>query len=210
VSNPSDARAKERRKRIIAALGGAVLVVLLLIQGPKLLDAFGGSAEAAPPSTDVSPTETVAQPSSAPAGSLAAVLAAERRVGRDVGRLYVFSRFPYRDPFATASRQAAESRRPARKQSSRRRAPVRRLRYTVIVHTLPVSIGRGRAQSLARRVSNRLGRRALVLRSSRERTLRPGYWVVHVGSYRTRAGAADTLRAALRVNRRAYIRPIIR
>jgi hypothetical protein len=211
VSAVADARAKERRQKIIAAVGGAVLVALLLTQGPKMLRVFGGSAEAAPPLTEASSMKPAAGPSAQGAGPLAAALAAEQRVVRDVGRLYVFSRFPYKDPFAkpgkATPRQAAKPRRPARRQPSRP-APARRLRYTVIVHTVPASTGRKRAQSLARQVSARLGRRARVLRSSRQRTLRPGYWVVHVGSYRTRAAAAGTLQAARRVNRRAYIRPI--
>jgi hypothetical protein len=214
VSAAADARAKERRQKIIAGVGGAVLVVVLLIQGPKTLKRFSGSAAAAPPATAVSPAPAAPQPSSSSGGSqsLAAVLAAEQQVVRSISRLYAFDRFTYKDPFAEPGgrvhRDSVRTRRGAPAKPSRRR-PARRLRFTVIVHSLPVSFGRKRAVAIARQVSRRLGRRARVLRSSTQRSLSPGYYVVHMGSFRSRAAARPALRAAERINRRAYIRHII-
>jgi hypothetical protein len=211
------ARAKERRQKIIAAVGGVILVAMLLIQGPTLLKVFSGSAEAAPPPSEASPLPGRAEPASEAArpSSLAAVLAAERRRPvANVARLWQFDRFDYKDPFAeprAKTRRKPDLRRGAERGTgpSRRRA-AQKLRYTVIVHSLPVSVGRRYAESVARRVAIRLKRRVRVLRSSSQRSLRPGYYVIHTGSYRTRAAASRALRAAQRVNRRAYaqyIRP---
>ncbi len=82
--------------------------------------------------------------------------------------------------------------------------------YTVIVRSIPVSRGRGLAEAEARNV-RRDGVRVRVRVSSDYSTLRPGYYIVSMGIYRTYASARAARDAArARGYERAYARRLLR
>ncbi len=108
--------ARERKQKIVIAVGGVLLAGLMVIQGPKLLDAFGGgSNEAAPASAtpQATPAADPANPGAAPANTVVVVKAPksaraqlagvvivpEQPVQPGDGQLGSFSRFDSKDPF---------------------------------------------------------------------------------------------------------------
>jgi hypothetical protein len=120
--------ARERKQKIVVAIGGVVLAGLMVIQGPKLLDAFGGggsdsstatpAATATPqatpatgtPSATATPTtpsvEFVRAPKSARAQLAGVVIVPEQPVQPGDGQLGSFSRFDSKDPFVQQVKEA--------------------------------------------------------------------------------------------------------
>jgi hypothetical protein len=109
---------KERRQKIILAVGGVIFLVLAVIQGPKLWKQLNPEATpATPAATAAQPTDpaTTATPSNDTSTARAATSAATSRSGSallagvpvapspspqpDAGQLRSFSRFTAKDPF---------------------------------------------------------------------------------------------------------------
>jgi hypothetical protein len=111
------AAARQRKQKIFVAVGFVILAGLMVLQGPKLLDAFNGGSSAAPaaqpaaatPATDPATGAPVASPTSsatfvkAPKSSKAelagVVIVPEQPVKAGDGQLNSFSRFDSKDPF---------------------------------------------------------------------------------------------------------------
>jgi hypothetical protein len=100
-----DLQAKAKRQKIIAAVGGVVLLALLAYQVPKTLKLLhGSSASASPPPASTTPAST-------PGSSVAATASSGGATsdglsdpglapGAQSGQLLGFSRFRSKDPFA--------------------------------------------------------------------------------------------------------------
>ncbi len=95
-----DLKAKAKRQKIIAAVGGVILLALLAYQVPKTMKLLhGSSASASPPPASTTPTsDPFAAPSSA--GSSAGLSDPGVVPGPQSGQLLAFSRFRSKDPFA--------------------------------------------------------------------------------------------------------------
>jgi hypothetical protein len=110
--------ARERKQKIIVGVGLVVLAGLMVLQGPKLLDAFGGGgSEAAAPAANATPqaapasgatpatnapapqTFAVRAPKNARAHLAGVVIVPEQPVKPGDGQLGSFSRFDGKDPF---------------------------------------------------------------------------------------------------------------
>jgi hypothetical protein len=212
--------AKERRKKLLLAVGVGLLLVVLAIQVPRTLDMLKSDSSASAPSGGVTTT-----PGKAPA-----------KVSR---RALRFLRAQADDPFASRRITDAETRPgavgglhdPFRPNSATpaspphrvalpmprriivgtpgRRAP--RVGWTVVLASIPTSHSRGQAVRFARSARAHGVRNAAVLKSSTRNKLRPGYWVVYSGTYRNLSGVQ---RAAAQVHARgyrtAYVRQLVR
>ncbi|HSX21451.1 MAG TPA: hypothetical protein VLE97_01600 [Gaiellaceae bacterium] len=107
---PQQDRAKEkaRKQKIILACLGIVLVLLLVIQGPKTLKLLHNTpaapvvaaAATTTTSTDTTATPAVAAPATAPA-VLPGELVSSVQPSVDAGQLREFSHFASKDPFAS-------------------------------------------------------------------------------------------------------------
>lgn len=113
--------ARERKQKIVIGVGFAVLAVLMVLQGPKLLKAFGGGSDstaapsaAATPQAGTSagtpaatgttavtatPTFAVRAPRNARTQLAGVVIVPEQPVKAGDGQLGSFSRFESKDPF---------------------------------------------------------------------------------------------------------------
>ena len=117
--------ARERKQKIIIGVGVAVFAVLMVLQGPKLLKAFGGGSdstaataaastpEAATPSgapaatgAPATPTFAVRAPKNARAQLAGVVIVPEQPVKAGDGQLGSFSRFDSKDPFVQQVHEA--------------------------------------------------------------------------------------------------------
>ena len=225
------AAAKKQRRQMVIAFGGlGVLAILLVIQGPKLLDAFGGSdAPVAAPVTTV-----VAAPPDVDRGSQEALdaldgggdpFAAHALADNDPQVGVVASPDGSRDPFAPA-RSASPP--PSAASPSPAPAPtpptlpnqivvgtptegaVAKPGWIVVLASIQTRLGQSYAERFATRVRSN-GLDVEVLDSSTRKPLRAGYYVVYTGPYAT-LGAVQ--RAAAHVHafgyRTAYIRQILR
>jgi hypothetical protein len=114
-NNPA---ARERKQKIVVAVGFVLLAGLMVIQGPKLLDAFGGGSDSsAAPAASATPEATpaagsenggaaapatpvrVKAPKSAQAQLAGVIIVPEQPVQPGDGQLGSFSRFDSKDPF---------------------------------------------------------------------------------------------------------------
>jgi hypothetical protein len=219
------AAAKKQRRQMVIAFGGlAVLAILLLIQGPKLLAAFGGSeTPAASPASEALP---VPEPERKPRSSLLTraprldPFAARRLPNGDPQMAAVSAPAGARDPFqqksvpapAPAPTPAAPAPLPQRIVVGTPSSPnaVAEHGWIVVLASVRTGAGRAYAQRVARVAEGR-GLDASVLDSSTRRPLRAGYYVVYTGPYSTLSavqGAAGRVRAS--GYRTAYVREILR
>jgi hypothetical protein len=110
---------KERKQKIILAVGGVLLVGVVALQGPKLLNHFKGSSTAAPatppgvttPGATTTPANTtggtptaaptipVATPTKYSAQLAGVVITPASAPSAGAGQLWSFSRFKVKDPF---------------------------------------------------------------------------------------------------------------
>ena len=219
---------KQRRQKVIAVGGLAVLALLLVIQGPKLLAAFGGSTT--PAATPVPEASAVPEPERKPRSGLltrtarADPFAARRLPNGDPQLAAVSAPAGARDPFQQKSVPAA---RPATPAPSAPAAPaplpqrivvgtpsspnaVAKHGWIVVLASVRTGAGRAYAERVARGAEGR-GLNASVLDSSTRRPLRAGYYVVYTGPY---SKLSAVQRAAGRVRasgyRTAYVREILR
>jgi len=221
---------KQRRQKVIAFGGLAVLALLFLIQGPKLLAAFGGSeTPAAMPGPGASAVP-VPEPERKPRSGLltrtarADPFAARRLPNGDPQLAAVSAPAGARDPFQQKSVPAS---RPATPAPSAPAAPaplpqrivvgtpsspnaVAKHGWIVVLASVRTGAGRAYAERVARGAEGR-GLNASVLDSSTRRPLRAGYYVVYTGPY---SKLSAVQRAAGRVRasgyRTAYVREILR
>lgn len=216
----SAAADKQRRQRKIAIGGGVVLALLLAVQGPKTLKLIRGSSAAAPVVQPSAPTSgSVPAPApGAPAAPAAQVTSLKQLGNFDAspaagpGHLVAFNRFAPRDPFVRGSEYRTPGLevarvRPTRPVRPNRRGPwpARGDAYTVVLASVSVRDGRAAAELRVREMRARGLRRVGILVSSDFRSLRPGYFVVYSGVYESRRAAQRALlRARAKAGRTAY------
>lgn len=94
------ARQKERRQRIIAGVGGAILLLLLVIQVPKLLNrTHQTTSTSTPAAAQTTPTAPTTATPSAPTGGSSKLTDVDITPTPAAGQLVTFSRFESKDPF---------------------------------------------------------------------------------------------------------------
>lgn len=212
---------KQRRQKVIAFGGLGVLAILMFIQGPKLLDAFGGSdaATAALPE----PTVTSGRATGKDRRALRLVKAtgadpfASRSLADNDPRAgSVSGPGGTHDPFVpdAASRSDTPAATPLPGKivvGTPRRGAVAKRGWIVVLASVETRVGRSRAERFARG-ARRSGLRSIsVLASSSRKPLRAGYYVVYTGPFRSLSAVQ---RSAARVQafgyRTAYVRQILR
>jgi hypothetical protein len=158
----------QRRQKLIALVGGLILVALLVLQGPKMLNRVRGEASATPPAATAPEPAAAPDPSGQPATSVPpsasqAASTAARLLDTDPpphaseGQLVRFHIFSSKDPFAQqldAGPQVQPTARQTGTSASSSSTPKRRTRAT----------GRGAAPTTAR--PGRVSRQAPKLATS--------------------------------------------
>ena len=227
------AAAKERRQKVIAFGGLAVLAILLVIQGPKLLDALGGSSDpvAAPsppaPASPETELEDTGDELRALQGSRDPF--ATRGLGdNDPQAGAVAGPAGIDDPFAPGALasapapEATQTPEPEREPEAPASLPNRivlgtpktgaeaKRGWIVVLASIQTRLGRNYAERFASRVQAR-GLEVDVLDSSTNKPLRSGYYVVYTGPF---ASLEAVQLSASHVHafgyRTAYIREILR
>ena len=230
----SEAAAKERRQKVIAFGGLGVLAILLVIQGPKLLDVFSGSdvptsaSSPAPAALDVAPPTENDDERSSPAlrfvngggDPFEHRALADNDPQAGVVALPGGVRDPFVDGAASAPPAAVQPKAdtepavqplPGRIVLGTPRAGVVAKRgWIVVLASIQTRVGRPFAERFATRVRSE-GLSVSVLDSSTRRPLRSGYYVVYTGPF---ASLAAVQRSAAHVRafgyRTAYVREILR
>jgi hypothetical protein len=227
------AAAKERRQKVIAFGGLAVLAILLVIQGPKLLDMFGGSSEpvAAPP-----PPAAAVVPEAEPDDTGEALRELQgsrdpfgaRGLGDDDPQAGAVSGPPgIDDPFAPRALASAPAPAATPTPEPKPEPPAPSLPnrivlgtpkagaeakrgWIVVLASIQTRLGRSYAERFASRVQAR-GLDVAVLDSSTNKPLRSGYYVVYTGPF---ASLEAVQLSASHVHafgyRTAYVREILR
>jgi hypothetical protein len=199
----ADQKAKERRQKLLVGLLGGVLLVVLVLQLPKLFKSSGSSS-----STPAGTAPSVPAPSSdqATPANPRALRAALKQAPRDVfaatsvGSPTTLGNVPtpagLHDPFASPSSVAAKVAPPVKAAPVRApvlpgtivlgtpgagRVAVRG--WIVILASIPTAAGQGAASSFAAQAGRRGVGKVSVLNSSNRRPLRGGYWVVYTGPF---------------------------
>ncbi len=225
------AAAKERRQKIIAFGGLGVLAILLVIQGPKLLDAVGGSSDGSTAAPPVAPIGSVPQGKAGPRRTLKFA-----SVGSDpFGARYLANNDPKaeavsgpdgaKDPFArgrsggeSSSSATSPVREPALQPLPKRivigtprPGVVAKRGWIVVLASIQTRVGRDYANRFAARVRRDGLGSISVLNSSTRKPLRAGYYVVYTGPFAT---LSEVQRSAAHVHafgyRTAYVREILR
>jgi hypothetical protein len=223
------AAAKQRRQKVFAFGGLGVLAVLMFIQGPKLLDAFGGS-DPAPTALSETPIVPVPESNGNPRAlrllkaTGADPFASRLLADNDPQAGSVSGPGGTHDPFA---KEAVPS--PATPAAPHAEDPVAapltgkivvgtpkpgavaKRGWIVVLASIQTRFGRPYANRFATRVErNGLGSVA-VLDSSTRKPLRSGYYVVYTGPF---ASLDAVQRSAAHVHafgyRTAYVREILR
>lgn len=222
------AEAKARRQKVFVAVGLGVLAILMFIQGPKLLGAFGGDeAPAALPAPAPAPEQTADQRraySSLPKGLGADPFATRSLGDGDTEAADVVSGpSGTRDPFAKSGTPAQAVPAPAPAAAP---APiageivvgtpaspdaVAERGWIVILASIRTSAGKAYAERVAGIARSRRLGTVGVLDSSSRKPLRAGYYVVYTGPFET-LSAVQRSAAQVRSSgyRTAYVREILR
>jgi hypothetical protein len=217
------AAAKARRQRTIA-IGGAILfAVVLVIQVPRILKQVGGNSgttSAAPEVTSPPPTTVTTAGRAKKPGriyrSLIAGSPSDPFASRDIRDaepppgLVAEGRDPFVGPQAATT--APSSPLPSRIEIGTPRAGrAATTGYIVVLASVPTREGRNAAAQIAARARSRGVDGVSLIPSSSRKTLRAGYWVVYVGTYKSQGAAIS---AAVRLHPRgysdAYIRELVR
>ncbi len=224
------AAAKESRQKLIAFGGLGVLAILLVIQGPRMLELFGGSsaptaaalpvtpAVSAPPDRKNAPGRALLFEASSndpfAAGSLADN---DPRAGAVVG-----GPGGTHDPFvssgASSAGGSASAPKPVAQPLPKRIVigtpmpnAVAKRGWIVVLASIKTRVGRRYAETFATRVRLTGLTPVAVLDSSTRKPLRSGYYVVYTGPFAT---LGEVQRSAAHVHdqgyRTAYIREILR
>ena len=221
---------KQRRQKVIAFGGLGVLAILLVIQGPRLLDAVSGSSDpvataipapvvATPPSEDKSSGDALRNLKSGGDPFLVRALA-----NNDPQPGVVSAPGGAKDPFAQKAAPApapavtpqpkpapAEPTLPDRiVVGTPKPGAVAKRGWIVVLASIQTRFGRPFADRFAARVEAD-GLEVSVLNSSTRKPLRSGYYVVYTGPF---ASLAAVQRSAAHVRafgyRTAYVREILR
>jgi len=223
------AAAKQRRQKGIAFGGLGVLAILLVIQGPKLLGAFGGSDSSAAAATPVASAPPDALEAPRPTlrlkGTGTDPFAAHSLADNDPQAGSVSGPGGARDPFLQAAVRASSST-PARAPEPApepRPLPKRivvgtptpgavaKRGWIVVLASIQTRAGRAFAERFATGVRRKGLDSVSVLNSSTRKPLRSGYYVVYTGPFGT---LSEVKRSAARVlafgYRTAYVRKILR
>jgi len=215
------AAAKAKRQKIFAIIGAVLFAIVLFIQVPRILNRDGGSSATA--------TETTAAPAPTPVATTTTKSATSKQLKSLIanrpedpfGTRAIGDGEPPpgtatggRDPFvgAGAEAQPTPTRLPARIVIGTPRAgKTGTVGYIVVLASVPTRQGPRSADRIAARARNRGIDGVAVLQSSTRKSLRAGYYVVYVGSYKTQGAA---LGVAARLHSRgfgdAYIRELVR
>ena len=203
---------KERRKKVLAIGGACLLVIALVIQGPRMLELFSSDSVAvvAAPPPPVAPPPPPARELPLPAGPAVDPFRKRPLVGGDPAPANVSNPDGVRDPFmpAVTSVELATERIIVGTPAPGRSPTVGSI---VILASIRTAAGRAVAEQIARtaRVDG-LGR-ASVLDSSSSRPLRAGYYVAYLGPFRSGSAArAARERARALGYRTAYVRELVR
>jgi hypothetical protein len=225
-----EAAARERRKKFLALGLMGLLAVVLVIQVPRTLDMMssdsaGVTSTAAPatPSAASAPAAAEAPqtlPRALRSARLRDAFVGQRIADGETRPAAVGAPAGLRDPFQARSAPApTPAPAPVARPSLPQRIVVgtpsasrpRWVGYTVVLASIPTRSGRAQAVRFARTARARGVSGVGVLQSSTRNRLRPGYWVVYSGQFRSAAGAQ---RAAARVHaqgyRTAYLRQLVR
>jgi hypothetical protein len=223
---------KQRRQKVIAFGGLGVLAILLVIQGPRLLDAVGGSSD---PAATALPAPVVATPPPDDEASGDALrdmegggdpFAVRALANNDPQAGVVSGPGGAKDPFAQAAAPApAPVVTPQPEPKPAPAAPtlpkrivvgtpkpgaVAKRGWIVVLASIQTRLGRTYADRFAARVEAE-GLEVSVLDSSTRKPLRSGYYVVYTGPFATLAAVQ---RSAAHVRafgyRTAYVREILR
>lgn len=221
----SAAAKKQRRQKVIAFGGLGVLAILMVIQGPKLLDAFGGSEStiAAPPTPVAAAPERDDRAQALRSLSGASdPFAAHAIADNDPQAGSVSSPDGTPDPFAAPAPERAPAAAPEPAPTpvaapvpgkivvgTPKPGVVARRGWIVVLASIQTRTGRAFAERFASRVRSN-GLPVSVLDSSNRKPLRSGYYVVYTGPFATLAAVQ---RSAAHVRafgyRTAYVRPIL-
>jgi len=224
------AAAKQRRQKVIAFGGLGVLAILMVIQGPKLLDAFGGSNRPAPATSDAG--SAVPAPTSGDRSrgrSLrfksagADPFATRALADNDPRAEAVAGPSGTHDPFAQSRVASSPASSPSPTPSPAPQLPKRivigtptpnavaKRGWIVILASIQTRVGRSYAEQFAARARRDGVGIISVLDSSTKKTLRSGYYVVYTGPFATLDAVQQS---AAHVHafgyRTAYIREIVR
>jgi hypothetical protein len=227
----SAAAAKERRQKVIAFGGLGVLAILLVLQGPRMLDLFGGSSE--PVARSAEPVVVAPEEEPEDSGQALRALqgggdpfAASGLADHDPQAGPVSGPGGLNDPFAsaaasspapTASAQPASKPEPAAPSLPNQivlgtptAGAVGKRGWIVVLASIQTRLGRDYAERFATRVQAN-GLDVAVLNSSTNKPLRAGYYVVYTGPF---ASLDAVQRSASHVRafgyRTAYVREILR
>ena len=208
--------AKERREKIMLAVGGAVLVLLLAWQGPKTLKVLHGASMPATAPSATSPGAAVHGAGAKPVDL--------KRLARFAAKDVFFpqldapastgpktttatppavrtSHFRAKDPFEqqlTLSDTAPA----APVQGGGGAAPAAGASYIVMLASIPVSDGRSSAERAAALARKRGVDSVKIVVSSNYSTLRSGFYAVYSGPY---TSLDETLNALERVRGQGYV-----
>jgi hypothetical protein len=225
----ADQKAKERRQKVMVAVGGVFLLLLLAVQLPKVLSRGGSSSSSSAPA--VAPVTPVAVPESAPP-STKAYRAALKQPPHDVFNARqlagentlgaVATPAGLHDPFAKPHSAQAAVAPAAQKPVTASPLPgtiivgtpgagkVTVQGWIVILASIPAAQGQSAANSFAAQARKAGFGDVSVLNSSTKKSLRGGYWVVYAGPFNTLgevSTAADTIHSA--GFKTAYIRQLV-
>jgi hypothetical protein len=224
------AEQKARRQKIFVMVGFGVLALLLVIQGPKLLDALGADEPVAPPApAHVVPEKTPDERRAfrlLPKGPGADPFVTRSLSDRDPDAATTVSGpNGTRDPFANTS-APAQAAAPAAPAAEAAPAPIAgqivvgtpqspnavgERGWIVILASIRTSAGKAYAERTASIARSRRVGPVSVLDSSSRKPLRAGYYVVYTGPFDS---LAEVQRSSARVRsagyRTAYVREILR
>jgi SPOR domain len=217
---------KQRRQKVFAFAGLGVLAILLLIQGPRMLELFRGSdtpvAAPAPAPVPVPPAPTA--PEEPPALDLLAKapsvdpFASRALADRDPQLASVSAPAGARDPFqqkvvavpppSAAPPPAALSGQIVLGAPGSPNAVAQR-GWIVVVASIRTSAGRNYAERVAAS-ANRRGLEVSVLDSSTRKPLRSGYFVVYTGPFESLSAAEGSVNVVRGAGfRTAYVRQLL-
>lgn len=205
----ADREAKERRQKIIAAVGVVVLLLLLALELPKTLDRLKSSSSSSSSSSSTVPIAPPAAPdaSAARAAKEYRVLLRQPRHDVFVQRQITSSSTlgsvatpaGLHDPFAQPNTPQAAAAPPAQKPVASSPLPgtivigtpgankVTVQGWILILASIPTAQGKASASSFAAKAGSAGIGAVSILNSSNRRPLRGGYWVVYTGPYNTLA-----------------------
>jgi hypothetical protein len=212
---------KQRRQKVIAFGGLGVLAILMFIQGPKLLNAFGGTDASTAGAADVPVAPVASRGKDRRALRLVKASGADPFAYRsladnDPRAGSVLGPGGTHDPFApdAASRAARPLARPLPGRivvGTPRRGAVAKRGWIVVLASVQTRVGRAYAERFARGARRNGLRSISVLSSSTRKPLRAGYYVVYTGPFRSLSAVQ---RSAARVRARgygtAYVRQLLR